>query len=342
MIKMKFEQMINKVHCADSMEFLKQMPDECVDCVVTSPPYWALRTYGVTGEMGLEPTFTEHVNKMCDVFDGVKRVLKKTGTCWVNYGDTYIGAGPGNKEGCEYKKGDGVFNRLMKRNELQNKNAKIIVNKYPDKKNPNSLWAREQVSKQTLPNKCMAMIPARFAIEMCNRGWILRSDIVWWKPNVMPSSVKDRFTTDYEHLFMFAKSQKYYFERQYEPSANKSEMDYRRVLRRKNAESYKVKQPYENNFPKSFNENGQRNKRCVWRIPTKPFKEAHFAVFPEELCITPIKAGCPKDGIVLDPFAGAGTALLVAQKLNRNYVGIELNPNYIKIAEERLKQKSLF
>ena len=194
----------------------------------------------------------------------------------------------------------------------------------------------ESIKNNGLPFKTLILIPFRFAIEMVNRGWICRNVIIWYKPNVMPSSAKDRFTVDWEYLFFFTKSGKYWFEQQFEPSV----VDYdNRVKTAANKSKY-----FENKWDKKslaqkplsyFTEN--RNKRCVWRITTKPYKEAHFATYPEALCEIPIKAGCPKDGIVLDMFFGAGTTGLVALKQNKKFIGIELNPKYIEIANKRLK-----
>jgi site-specific DNA-methyltransferase (adenine-specific) len=202
-------------------------------------------------------------------------------------------------------------------------------------------------SKKVGYDKCLLQVPSRFAIEMINRGWILRNEIIWYKPNCMPSSAKDRFTVDFEKIFFFTKSKKYWFETQYEPhqwlEIEKKRKNFDKPV------SYKSKYPKgvgaTQRFVKTprserYNDNG-RNKRCVWKIPPKPFSEAHFAVYPEKLCETPIKAGCPKGGAVLDPFFGSGTTGLVAQKLKRNYIGIELNKDYIKIAEKRLSQKVL-
>ena len=305
----KYKMMIknNSIICGDCLKVLKTLPDESINCVMTSPPYWALRDYGVDGQMGLEPTFQEYINKLCDIFDEVKRVLKKDGTCWINMGDTYGGTSDkGNYRDPKYKNG---------RN-----GQSIALNK-------------------TATKKCLCQIPSRFAIEMTNRGWILRNEIIWHKPNAMPSSVKDRFTVDFEKLFFFVKNKKYYFETQYEEVVNHSDAWYRNKLRQN--KNYKLKKPYQHNFPIPKYPD-KKNKRSVWKIPTKPFSQAHFAVYPPKLCITPIRAGCPEKGIVLDPFFGAGTTGLVAQELNRNWIGIELNKEYIKIAEDRLKQKSLF
>jgi len=307
----------------DALSKLKELPNKSVNMCLTSPPYWALRDYGtahwkggddkcnhstehtspkstlgggkttqnvasfykdfckrcgakrIDKQLGLEKTFDEYINNLCNVFDEVKRVLRDDGTCWVNIGDTYGGSGQHSNEHPEWKG-------------KQNESDKVF---YPN----NNL-------KGKIMHKSLIMIPFRFAIEMVNRGWILRNTLIWHKPNAMPSSVKDRFTVDFEYVFLFSKKQKYYFEQQTEPSE------------------------YE-----------ERNKRAVWAINPKGFKEAHFAVFPEQLCETPIKAGCPKGGIVLDPFFGSGTTGVVALKQSKKFIGIELNPEYIKLAKKRLK-----
>ena len=319
----------NKIYQGDALEVLKTFTDESINCVMTSPPYWALRDYGNEKQLGLEKTFDEYINKLCDIFDEVKRVLRKDGTCWVNIGDTYNShsTGKGEVGGIEGKR-----------------------------KNKGDNKANTKKQFNLIPDKCLVMIPFRFAIEMVNRGWILRNTIIWYKPNCMPSSVKDRFTTDFEYLFFFVKSKKYYFETQYEPIAEISMKDKRKDKgrfeyngkRRKFKEVTLSKVPYaiqprDKEFalvPQSemmgINSYG-RNKRAVWRITTKPFKESHFAVFPEELCETPLKAGCPENGIVLDPFMGSGTTGLSALKQNKRFIGIELNPKYVEIANNRLK-----
>ena len=180
---MKLE--LNKIYQGDALEVLKTFPDESVDCAITSPPYWNLRDYGTAGQLGLESTFQEYVAKLCDIFDEVKRVLKKEGTCWVKFGDTYSG----NKEGKTDAKVSSYLGDTTKG-----------IHK-----------------KATIQEKCLCQIPSRFAIEMTNRGWILRNRLVWHKPNAMPSSVDDRFTVDYEDVFFFVKSKKYNFQQLYEP-----------------------------------------------------------------------------------------------------------------------------
>lgn len=296
----------------DSLEVLKTLPDESVDCVITSPPYWALRDYGCEGQLGLEPTFQEYIDKLCNIFDEAKRVLKKEGTCWVNIGDTYNG----NKEG---KTDNKVCDYL--------KNTTTNLHK----------------KKGDLPDKCLCQIPSRFAIEMTNRGWILRNEIIWHKPNCMPSSAEDRFTVDFEKVFFFVKSKKYYFEQILEPytapldrwggdnlkADNESEWD-----KGTGQSTYRTR----NMRP---NEEG-RNKRTVWSITTKGFSEAHFATYPEALVEPMIKSGCPLGGIVLDPFSGSGTTGRVAIDNGREYIGIELNSEYIKIQEKRLMQTSVW
>ena len=319
----------------DALEKLKKLTDESVNCVMTSPPYWALRDYGVEGQLGLEPTFDLYIKHLCDIFNEVKRVLRKDGTCWVNLGDTYIGSPARNKTD-ESEGEDGVYSRLRSRNMSK------------DPKNPQSIRAREQVPKQKLPNKSLTMIPQRFAIEMVNRGWILRNIIIWHKPNPIPHSVKDRFTVDFEYLFFFVKSKKYWFKQQRE----KRKYDYDKEIKYdgKNPSCTSKKITKEDRdkirnrgiekgfkYDKVYNHPDGRNKRTVWKITTRSLKEAHFAVYPEELCETPIKAGCPEGGVVLDPFFGSGTTGLVALKQNKKFIGIELNPEYIKIAKKRLK-----
>lgn len=303
--------MQNKIFCGDCIQVLKTLESESVDCVVTSPPYWALRDYGVAGQLGLEPTFQEYIIKLCDIFDEVKRVLKKEGTCWVNLGDTYFNTPAGKTAG---KGGTGRM-------------------KLGDKDQETRIAGQQFRDMTQYTHKCLCQIPSRFAIEMTNRGWILRNEIIWHKPNCMPTSVTDRFTVDFEKVFFFTKNKKYKFEMQIEPLQSK--------FHGKDWETRKAEcEPMRQGLGKRAttfggNPNG-RNKRCVWTIATKPFKSAHFATYPEKLIEPMIKAGCPVGGVVLDPFFGAGTTGLVAVNQKKNYIGIELNPEYIKIAEERI------
>lgn len=298
----------------DSLEVLKTLPDESVDCAITSPPYWALRDYGCDGQLGLEPTFQEYIDKLCNIFDEVKRVLKKEGTCWVNIGDTYASGG-----GASRHKG------------------------YNDPKYPNGRTGEfEEPSANPqagAKEKSLCQIPSRFAIEMTNRGWILRNEIIWHKPNCMPSSVEDRFTVDFEKVFFFVKSKKYYFEQILEPyESEPTDADRKR---NKSSEKYEGTGLYSEG-ERDYYSKGGRNKRTVWSITTKGFSEAHFATYPEALVEPMIKSGCPMGGIVLDPFSGSGTTGRVAIDNGRDYIGIELNPEYIKIQEKRLMQTSVW
>lgn len=270
----------NRIICGDALRVLRSLPEACVQMAITSPPYWCLRDYQVAGQLGLEPTYDEYVTKLCDVFDEVKRVLKPDGTCWVNLADSYSGDGSAQKR------------------------PKMLTPKRQRLHTP-----IPSVPHSDIPRKSLCLIPSRFAIEMVRRGWLLRNVLIWQKPNVVPESVKDRFTTNFEYLFFFAKSRFYHFEQQFEPATDRG------TLRRGH---YK------------------RNKRCVWTIPTKGFSGNHFAVYPEALIETPIRACCPKGGVVLDPFIGTGMTAVTAQRLGRRWIGIELNPEYVALANQRL------
>jgi DNA modification methylase len=290
----------NKILQGDALEVLKTLPSESINCCVTSPPYWALRDYGVEGQLGLEKDFNEYINKLCDIFDEVKRVLRKDGTLWVNIGDTYGTQGGQNRDtNKDYSKYKSI--------KLKNTEIGSVLLKEPNM------------------HKNLCNIPARFSIEMQNRGWILRNVIIWYKPNCMPSSVKDRFTVDFEYIYFFVKNKKYWFEQQIENEGS--------ICERKRSSAFRLQN--ENTNDKIIT-NG-RNKRAVWRVTTKPYKEAHFATYPKELIEPMIKAGCPINGVVLDPFFGSGTTGLVALEQNKKFIGIELNPKYIDIANKRLK-----
>lgn len=294
---------INKIYNGDSIDVLKNFSDESVDCIITSPPYLALRDYGVSNQLGLEPTFKEYIEKLCNIFDECKRVLKNTGTCFVNIGDTYHNA-------TKWTNKDENPQTMSRGNNRDFKTGKRL--------------------NQGIQEKCLCQIPSRFAIEMCDRGWILRNEIIWHKLNCMPQSAKDRFTVDFEKVFFFTKSKNYNFETILEKATyTDSRKDKGRI-------------EYNNRNTKcGVKVTDYRNKRCVWNVNTKKFKGAHFATFPEKLIEPMLKAGCPKDGIVLDPFMGGGTTALVAIKHNKNYVGIEINNDYIDIANSRIQKLQL-
>jgi site-specific DNA-methyltransferase (adenine-specific) len=265
------------------------------------------------GQLGLEPSPQLYIKHLVSIFDEVKRVLKPSGTCWVNIGDSYAGSW-GNYGAREHKQ-------------------RPVLKAHLDRPGvPDDNMVPPTINCGIAP-KCLVQIPSRFALAMTDNGWILRNEIIWHKPNCMPSSVKDRFTVDFEKFFFFVKSKRYYFEPQYEPMV--APIIYERS-----------RNPLDS--VGSGKGNGQtggshafgcreprRNKRTVWTISTKPYHGAHFAVFPPELIETPIKAGCPPGGVVLDPFGGSGTTAKVARSLGRSSIIIELNPAYLELATER-------
>lgn len=359
----------NCIMHGDCIELLRQMPAESIDMVITSPPYFNLRDYGVDGQIGKEEDYERYIDNLVSVFDEVKRVLKDGGSCWVNLDDVYM-------------------------------------------------------------NQSLIGIPDRFKVRMIEKGWLCRNEIIWHKPNAMPSSAKTRFNNDFEKLFFFTKRKKYFFRTQYEPmktrptkgTGGKSEGKYKGqdqeasvrqgmtkkrgeklVFLRKNlpeqsafvdfmrqkasvdliVESTSLKRSkvehwfrrdtsgfaypsvedwnevkwilddWSEEFRKLDaqmtevtietddilkNVHRGRIKRTVWSISTKPFKGYHYAAFPEELVRTPILACTDEGGIVLDPFSGSGTTAIVAKKLNRQYIGMDLNPEYVDMARERLQK----
>lgn len=303
---------LNTIYNADCLAFLKQMPDNFIDCCVTSPPYYGLRDYGVNGQIGLEETPEQYVQKLVAVFAEVKRVLKPEGTLWLNLGDSYANNGCNSNQVGRFT---GERIRAGKKGIMDSRPRKIPENLKP---------------------KDLIGIPWMTAFALRADGWYLRQDIIWHKPNPMPESVTDRCTKSHEYIFLLAKSQKYYYD--YKAIAENStyfDIDNRSIngptiSARMDGSQYQCKRQG------VYSEDGLRNKRDVWTVNTKPYKESHFATFPEKLIVDCIKAGCPENGIVLDPFMGAGTTGLVARKLNCNYVGIELNAEYIKIAERRI------
>lgn len=301
----------NRILQGDSLEVLKTLPDNIIDCCITSPPYFGLRDYGVEGQIGLEETPEQYINKLVDIFHEVKRVLKDDGTLWVNIGDSYAG-GAGRWGGSDFLSDKQISNNGSL--------SQIPVSKK---------WQHK-----TIKSKDLIGIPWMLAFALRADGWYLRQDIIWHKPNPMPESVTDRCTKSHEYIFLLSKSQKYYFD--YE--AIKEDAKTKPTKRNKHAEGYQADYAKGDRFSpgeRVYGADGRRNKRDVWSVPVKPCKEAHFATFPEELIKPCILAGCEVDGVVLDPFFGSGTTGMVAQKYNRNYLGIELNPDYISIANKR-------
>tara|TARA_Y100000593_G_scaffold88127_1_gene169872 strand:+ start:141 stop:1487 length:1347 start_codon:yes stop_codon:yes gene_type:complete len=421
----------NKVYVGNCLEVLKTFPDESLDMCITSPPYWGLRDYGTEGqiwggdpdcehdfdkskrtlhsgswgekdnalphfknatklnwevedaicnkcgawkgELGLEPTPEMFVDHLCDIFDEIKRCLKPHGSCWVNLGDSYVR----NPSQQDQSGKTGIQNMKYQYN-------------FKHKKNYDS----------TYKAKSLVQIPSRFAIEMTNRGWILRNEIIWHKPSCLPASVTDRYTVDFEKMFFFTKNKHYYFKQQFESVVESTKKDKRPPVSVKYVRGKEGMEQHRkpSNKPTSPN---LRNKRTVWHVNTASFKGAHFAVYPPELLKSPIDASCPEwvdkktdkprerviekkslerhelpidnpnyrparydgkytqgqrfavyedkgyedgrsddefvPGIVLDPFFGSGTTGEVAMKQGKDWVGIELNEDFEKISQKRLK-----
>lgn len=366
---------LNRIYLGDTLNILKKFPSESIDCVVTSPPYWGLRDYGVKGQIGLEKTPEKFIAKMVEVFSEVKRVLKVEGTIWVNIGDSYVGSW-GNYSG--ENRGAGRQRQIVN-------GSKVPNPAYAGKEG----WRPPTTEVVGLKSKDLVGIPWMLAFAMRTDGWYLRQDIIWAKPNPMPESVKDRCTKSHEYIFLMSKSQKYFFDADaIKTEAKDAADDLRRITgqlsvnksaatgmvnglrprtrpsgwatgRDHSAVGWATEKNQGRKGKKTWDErkqdgepmrygeqsgtpalnemsDGKANKRSVWNVPTMAFKEAHFATFPEELIAPMILAGCPQGGIVLDPFMGAGTTGLVAKKLQRNYVGIELNEEYLKMAEARI------
>jgi DNA modification methylase len=298
----------------DCRAVLRGLPDESVYCVVTSPPYWGLRDYGGIGQIGLEASYTDYVAAIVDVFREVRRVLRKDGTLWLNLGDSYAtGAGSGRSMGGKL---------FGKQNEI------IDVGSYPENQ-PN------RMPQSGLKPKDLVGIPWRVAFALQADGWWLRQDIIWSKPNPMPESVTDRCTKAHEYIFLLSKSERYY----YDADAIKEDGSLQKAG---NTQHKYVNGQQMNRTKSGFLEMRQNiyekvNKRSVWEIATQPFSEAHFATFPPALIEPCILAGCPKGGTILDPFGGAGTTGLVADRLGRNAILIELNPEYAAMAEHRIE-----
>ncbi len=262
----------------DAQSALSQYPENTFQTCVTSPPYWGLRDYGISNQIGAEMDLNEYIEKLVNVFEEVFRVLTPDGTFWLNIGDSYTSGGRTWRDTDKKNKGRGMSYRAP---------------------TPDGLKPKDLVG-----------VPWRLAFALQASGWHLRSDIIWHKPNCQPESVKDRPTRAHEYLFLLTKSEKYYydFDAIIEPTTEK---------------------------------NGSKNRRTVWSINTTPFKDAHFAVFPPSLVKPCILAGSKKDSIVLDPFFGSGTVGEVSIETGRRCVGIELNPEYVKIAKKRITQANL-
>ena len=256
----------------DTRDVIRSIPDNSVQCVVTSPPYWGVRDYGVNNQIGAEPDLMDYVNDLVMVFREVRRILTPDGTFWLNIGNTYSSGGRKWRD--------------------------------TDDKNKGRAMSYRPPTPEGLKKKDLIGVAWLLALACQRDGWYLRNDIIWYKPNCQPESVKDRLTVAHEYMFLFSKSEKYYFDQD------------------------AIKQ-------QTTNGNGLKNRRTVWSINTEPCPGAHFAVFPRELIRPCIMAGSRPNDIIFDPFYGAGTTGIVAKELNRKCIGIELNPEFIEIAEKR-------
>lgn len=312
---------MNRFILGDALAELKKLDSESVHCCVTSPPYWALRDYGVEGQLGLEATPQEYVAKLVEIFAEVRRVLRPSGTLWLNLGDSY--AGSWGAQGRQGKSG-----ALAGRNACAQRQIAAAAKK-------RSLTGSTKMLGGIKP-KDLVGIPWMVAFALREGGWYLRQDIIWHKPNPMPESVRDRSTKAHEYIFLLSKAPKYYFDHEAikEPASEPRGPGNKRLLRDPG-----LRTGANANIRGSLHKIGPRktrSRRSVWTINTKPFKGAHFATFPPKLIEPCIKAGCPPEGIVLDPFLGAGTTAYVAKALNRRFIGIEINEEYLRMARNRV------
>lgn len=369
MPKQASKQRRNCILVGDCIEQLKTLPNESIDCCVTSPPYYGLRDYGTgkwiggdpdcphyrttkksdataTGhkammdgghpvgdaiykticplcgavredkQIGLEENPEQYVQRLVEVFREVKRVLKNDGTLWLNIGDSWWGSGSRGYDFTKNSKGMGEV-QMGSKGTLQLSNLPKLVGSQGDYK-----------------DKDIIGIPWMLAFALRADGWYLRQDIIWSKPNPMPESVRDRCTKSHEYIFLLTKSKKYH----YDSDAIKEKAKTKPQKRNKHNEGYQADYAKGDRFSdgdRVYGADGFRNKRDVWSVPLHPLKEAHFATFPEKLIEPCVLAGCIQGGIVLDPFFGSGTTGVVALKHGRDFVGCELNPEYVEIAKRR-------
>lgn len=316
---------LNKIYNEPCLETLKRMPDNFLDCVITSPPYWQLRNYGYDGQWGLEPTFQMYLDNLWQMMKEVKRVLKPTGTAWINLGDTY-GTQSGGMRAAQ--------------DNFESKESKYGAFETPIEQ-PKSL------------HKCLLLIPHRFAIGCIDLGFVMRNDIIWAKRNGMPESVTDRFSKKHEYFFFMAKSENYFFdldavrEKHSTVSLNRYKYDFtgQEGGNSNNFKGRKFTKYSDGGRPdwdgsKSTEGNPKgKNPGSVsdfWDIPTKSSSNEHYASYNDALITKPILAGCPEGGIIYDPFMGTGSTAEAAIRANRNFIGSEMSEKYIEIANKRL------
>ena len=308
----------NRIICGDALETLKNFPDESINCSITSPPYYGLRDYHKKEQIGREKTVEEYLDRLINVFREVRRVLKKDGTCFIVIGDSYAGTSSKKEQrDSKYPKGRNGQNPLITQKVLGYKSKDLMG------------------------------IPWRLAFALREDGWYLRSDIIWHKENAMPEACKDRPTRSYEHIFLLSKSPRYYYDYDSlaEPMKEVSKKRYVRGRSKENkylnensgAKIQKINEARGYGQYKGDNIPQFRNKRDIWTINTTSFRGNHYAAFPPKLAEICMIAGCPKGGIILDPFIGSGTVGLIALLHNRKYIGIELNEEYVDLARKRIE-----
>jgi DNA modification methylase len=315
---------MNRIEFGDCRETMRRWKNQGIKAqtCVTSPPYYGLRDYGHEGQIGLEETPEEYIKAMVEVFRCVWDVLEDNGTLWLNIGDSYYNYRPG--------KGQALVQQSV-----ANSNQDLP-----------QTCARRGNKLDGLKEKDLIGIPWMMAFALRADGWYLRQDIIWHKPNPMPESVQDRCTKSHEYIFLLSKSQKYYYDSEAikeassdpEGSANRYKTPFFAGEKHESG-GYSVIGATHTKGMKEFD--GNRNKRSVWTVTTKPYAGAHFAVFPSDLIEPCILAGAPVGGVVLDPFMGSGTTAQVAQNLGRKYLGCELNIDYKPLQDNRLAQQSL-
>lgn len=304
---------LDKIYNMDSLDGMKQIEDGSIDCCVTSPPYFALRDYGCEGQIGLEHSPEEYIDKLTTIFAEVLRVMKPTGTCWVVIGDSYAGS---NKGAAKYPENAKLWKQGSNKGSVGNATSYKYMTEAKD---------RDLIG-----------IPWMLAFALRRIGFYLRQDIIWHKPNPMPESVTSRCTKSHEYIFMLTKSARYYFDKQAlrEPAntgVRKHEYNHRKV-------KFIVPDHKQEQFRGGNQSDGFRNKRDVWSILVKPGYKGHHATFPMEIPLQCIALGCPEGGTVLDPFMGTATTAVAAIKEHRHYVGFELNKEYFDIAQGRIDE----
>ena len=309
---------MSKIICADAAAGLKTLPQESVQMCVTSPPYYGLRDYGTDGQIGVEQTPREYIDRLIEVFVEVYRVLKPDGTFWLNISDSYAGSGKGPMS--IQVAGNGKNKNLY--------DMKSRIYEVPKR------W-------ENIKPKDMIGIPWMLAFALRDFGYYLRSDIIWHKTNCLPESVKDRPSKSYEHIFLFAKSPKYYFDYKAIQEPIKEVTAARYTRGRSGKAKYsgtQASQGIDRKTDAVTEETRQyRRKRDVWEVSTNTYRmDEHFAMFPERLIEPCILAGSKEGGVVLDPFFGSGTTGAVAKRLRREYIGIDLNARYLEKAKERI------